>query len=266
MVRFLFWRFGLALAGAFLIVGCQQSVLPEKKLRTGLSEKAVVKLVGRKPEGVQRFVLPERRDEKYAVLEYYLAPTREAPEVRHWFLFDRSGLIGYGRGGSRAARGLAYDLFYHWLAEHKLMPRMAAEKAYLKRIKGLYGASLNPLIVEYSVIRAKVMTKVDANKLSTAKAEAMIRAEFAARLGSGQRVAVFGGTKGALDRYGTMMRIGLDVSQAATIGRPGAAAPNKLIDCRRLQSEGRAKAPMLLVLGGQNKRVWLGGQYLQFDR
>ena len=187
-------------------------------------------------------MLPERRDEKYTVLEYYLAPTQKAPEVRHWFLFDRSGLIGYGRGGSRAARGLAYDLFFHWLAEHKLMPRAAAEKGYLKRITGLYGASLNPLIVEYSAIRTKVMAKVDANKVSALKAEAMIRTEFSGRLGSGQRAAVFGGANGVLDRYGTMMRIGLDVSQAATIGRPGVVAPSRLVDCRRLQSEGGRRA------------------------
>jgi len=230
-------RAGLAIAAAFILVSCQQAVLPKKKLRTGLTETEVVKLVGRKPEKVERFVLPERRDQSYTVVEYYLAPTEKSPEVRHWFLFDGSGLIGYGRGGSLAARGLAYDLFYHWLAGHGLMARVPAEQAYLKRLQSLYGAKLNPLIVEYANLRAKTMGKVDAKAMSAKQAEELIRTEFSNRLGSAQRTAVFGDMDGILDRYGTMTRIGLDISQAATRGRPGAAAQNRLVDCPQIQAE-----------------------------
>jgi len=90
-------------------------------LRSGLTEAAVIELVGRKPEHTERFKLKGRPDERYTVLEYYLAQTKTSPELRYWFLFDRSGLIGYGRGGERVARGLAYDLYCHWLAAYEAM-------------------------------------------------------------------------------------------------------------------------------------------------
>jgi hypothetical protein len=234
-----FWRVALGLAAIlFVTTGCQQAVLPQRQLRSGLSEAAVIKLVGRKPERIERFSLRQRPGERYAVVEYYLAQTKTSPELRYWFLFDRSGLVGYGRGGSRAARGLAYDLFHHWLADHKVMPRAAAERAYLKQLQGLYGKALNPLVVEYSTLRAKTMAQVDAGKLPLDKAEAAVRKAFSARLGTGQRAAIFGGANGEVDRYATMMRIGLDVSQASTVGRRGAAAPRQLVTCERLRTGG----------------------------
>jgi hypothetical protein len=137
------------------------------------------------------------------------------------------------------ARGLAYDLFYHWLADHALMPRAEAERLYLKQIQALYGTDLNPLVVEYSGIRAKAMAQVDAKKLPLAKAEAMIRKEFAGGLGTAQRIAVYGhDANAAIDRYTTMTRIGLDVSQAATISGGGASGLRPLVSCERLRSEG----------------------------
>jgi hypothetical protein len=198
----------------------------------------VVKLVGRKPERMERFTLRGRPDERYTVLEYYLAQTKTSPELRYWFLFDRSGLIGYGRGGNRVARGLAYDLFYHWLADHALMPRAEAERAYLKQLQDLYGEALNPLIVEYSKIRAKVMALVDTKKLPLSKAEAAIRKDFAAGLGSTQLKAVYGGTSEQISRFATITRIGVDVSQASTVGRHSVVASPLMVTCDRLRAEG----------------------------
>lgn len=223
----------------FATLGCQQAVLPQGELRSGLTEAAVVELVGRKPERTQRFTLRGRPDERYVVLEYYLAQTKTSPELRYWFLFDRGGLVGYGRGSSRVARGLAYDLYYHWLADHDLMPRADAERAYLKQLQGLYGDALNPLVIEYAEIRAKVMDLVDAKKVPLAKAEGEIRKDFSARLGTAQRTAVYGrDVDGSTDRYATMTRIGLDVSRAATISGHGAAALRPLVSCERLRREG----------------------------
>jgi len=222
----------------FVATGCQQSVLPQGELRSGLTEAAVIKLVGRKPEHTERFTLRGRPDERYTVLEYYLAQTKTSPERRYWFLFDRSGLIGYGRGGNRVARGLAYDLFYHWLADHALMPRAEAERMYLKQLQALYGTALNPLVAEYATIRAKAMAQVDAKKLPLAKAEAMIRKEFAGGLGAAQRDAIYGGVAGEIDRYTTMTKIGLDVSRAATISDGGTAGRSPLVSCKRLRTGG----------------------------
>jgi hypothetical protein len=223
----------------FAAAGCQQAVLPQSDLRSGLTEAAVVELVGRKPERTERFKLKGRPDERYTVLEYYLAQTKTSPELRYWFLFDRSGLVGYGRGGSRVARGLAYDLFYQWLADHDLMPRAEAERMYLKQLQALYGKTLNPMVAEYSGIRAKTMALVDAKKVPLAKAEAMIRVDFSRGLGEAQRIAVYGQNAAEeVGRYSTMTRIGLDVSQAATISGRGAAGLRPLVSCERLRSEG----------------------------
>jgi len=213
-------------------------VLPQGELRSGLTEAAVVELVGRKPERMERFTLRGRPGERYSVLEYYLAQTKTSPELRYWFLFDRSGLVGYGRGGSRVARGLAYDLYYHWLADHHLMPRAEAERAYLKQLAMLYGSALNPFVTEYGEIRAETMALVDAKKLPLAKAEAAIRKGFSSRLGTAQRTAIYGRSTGPIDRYTTMTRMGLDVSQASTIGRRGDAGARPLISCGRLRAEG----------------------------
>lgn len=233
------WR---AVVGAVLVVwalaGCQQTVLPQGDLRSGLTETSVVELVGRKPERIERFTLRGRPDERYTVLEYYLAQTKTSPELRYWFLFDRSGLIGYGRGGERVARGLAYDLYYHWLADHKLMPRAEAERAYLKRLRTLYGGDLNPFVVDYAEVRARIMALVDAKKLPLTKAEAMIRNDFSKRLGTAQRTAVYGGIEGKIDRYTTMTRIGLDVSRASTISSGGPKGLRPLVSCDRLRAEG----------------------------
>jgi hypothetical protein len=222
----------------FVAAGCQQTVLPQKELRSGLTETAVVELVGRKPEHSERFALRGRPDERYTVLEYYLAQTKTSPELRYWFLFDRTGLIGYGRGSGRVARGLAYDLYYHWLADHKLMPRAEAERAYLKQLQTLYGADLNPFVVEYAGVRARTMALVDAKKLPLAKAEAAIRKDFSGRLGTAQRTAVYGRIEGEIDRYTTMARIGLDVSRAATISSGGPTGLRPLVSCDRLRAEG----------------------------
>lgn len=228
-----------ALCVLLVATGCQQTVLPQNELRSGLREAAVIELVGRKPERTLRFTLRGRPDERYVVLEYYLAQTKTSPELRYWFLFDRSGLVGYGRGGSRVARGLAYDLYYHWLADHDLMPRAEAERLYLHQLQALYGTSLNPFVVEYSEVRAKIMALVDAKKLPLAKAEALIRKDFSGRLGTAQRNAVYGQvTGGTIDRYATMARIGLNVSQAATISGRGATGLRPLVSCERLRSEG----------------------------
>jgi hypothetical protein len=234
------WRAMACLAfGLFVATGCQQSMLPQEGLRSGLTEAAVIELVGRKPERTERFALRGRPDERYTVLEYYLAQTKTSPELRYWFLFERSGLVGYGRGGSRVARGLAYDLYYHWLADHDLMPRAEAERMYLKQLQALYGAALNPLVAEYAGVRAKTMALVDAKKLPLAKAEAVIRRDFADGMGAAQRTAVYGqDLDAAIDRYTTMTRIGLDVSQAATISGRGAAALRPLVSCERLRSAG----------------------------
>lgn len=239
MPRFAPWR---AVACLVLVLwalaGCKQAVLPQGELRSGLTETAVVELVGRKPERTRRFRLRGGPGERYTVLEYYLAQTKTSPELRYWFLFDRSGLIGYGRGGGRAARGLAYDLYYHWLADHKLMPRATAERAYLKQLQALYGAELNPFVVEYSGIRARIMASVDAKAMPLAKAEAAIRKDFSGRLGTAQRTAVYGGVEGEIDRYTTMTRIGLDASRATTVssGKPTGLSP--LVSCDRLRAEG----------------------------
>jgi hypothetical protein len=234
-----FWRamacFVLCL---FVATGCQQSVLPQGDLRSGLKEAAVIKLVGRKPESRESFALRGRPDERYTVLEYYLAQTKTSPERRYWFLFDRSGLVGYGRGGSRAARGLAYDLYYQWLADHALMPRAEAERVYLKQLQALYGGDLNPFVVEYSGVRAKTMALVDAKKLQLAKAEAVIRKDFSGRLGAAQRDAIYGRITGEIDRYTTMTRIGLDVSRAATISAGGSDSRSPLVSCKRLRAGG----------------------------
>jgi hypothetical protein len=233
------WRAGACLfLFLFVATGCQQAVLPQRELRSGLTEAAVIELVGRKPERIDRFTLRGRPDEKYAVLEYYLARTKTSPELRYWFLFDRSGLVGYGRGGSRVARGLAYDLYYHWLADHDVMPRAAAERAYLKQLQELYGASLNPFVVEYSQIRAKIMTLVDTKKLPLSKAEGAIRKDFSRRLGGIQRSAIYGRSAGEIDRYTTMTLIGLDVSQASTVAGRGSADQRPLVSCERLRAEG----------------------------
>lgn len=216
-------------------------MLPQGELRSGLKEAAVVELVGRKPERTERFALRGRPGERYTVLEYYLAQTKTSPELRYWFLFDRTGLVGYGRGGSRVARGLAYDLYYQWLADHHLMPRAEAERAYLKQLAMLYGSSLNPFVVEYGELRAETMALVDAKKLPLGKAEAAIRKGFSSRLGTAQRAAVYGRSAGQIDRYATMTRIGLDVSQASTIGRRGEVGARPLISCGRLRAEGASR-------------------------
>jgi len=233
------WRAALCLAAILMATGgCRQAVLPQDGLRSGLAQADVIKLVGRKPERVERFVLKERPGEPYSVVEYYLARTKTAPEVRYWFLFDRGGLVGYGRGGSQAARGLAYDLYYQWLADHKIISRAEAEQGYLKQLKVLYGGSFNPLAAEYVMQRAQTMSLVDARKLPLAEAEAEILKAFSARLGAGQRAAIFSGTRGEIGRYATLSRIGLDVRRAATIDRRGAAAPSRLVSCDRLRAEG----------------------------
>jgi len=48
-----------------------------------------------------------------------LAQTKTSPELRYWFLFDCSGLFDNSRGGEQVARGLAYDLYYQWLADYE---------------------------------------------------------------------------------------------------------------------------------------------------
>jgi len=225
----------------FAAMGCQQAVLPQAELRAGLSEEAVINIVGRKPESVEQFTLKERPGERYAVLEYHLAQTRASPERRHWFLFDRTGLIGYGRGGHRAARSLAYDLFYQWMADHQLMLRAEAEQAYLQQLRAIYGNLINPLVAEYVGIRAMVMARVDDKKLSLAQAEAVIRSAFADRLGSTQRAAIYGGIAAPMGRYATLIRIGLDVGQSSTIAGKNTVKQPGMVMCRQIRATEAAR-------------------------
>ena len=145
-------------------------------------------------------------------------------------------MIGYGRGSAANARSLAYDSYFAWLAAHGLMPRAEAERRLLARLERLYGMHLNPLVGAYFEERIAIMATVDKMKVAADKAEAAIQKRFVSRLGAGQYAAVYGGSRGVVDRYSTLSRIGLDLRWSGSVNRPGAG--NALVTCRQLRSAG----------------------------
>jgi hypothetical protein len=233
MIRMLrYSAFALALA----LMGCSQVPLPHAEIRSGLKEAELAKLIGREPSQRTDFALPEQPEIKYRVVEYYLAPGKQTPEYRYWFLFGANGLIGYGRGDVDSAKSLAYDTYFEWLASHGLLKRAVAERRMLDRLTKLYGEQLNPLVAEYFKIRIEVMSRVDAKKIEVKDAEATIRRAFARRLGGAQLASVYGGTATSADRYTTLTRIGLDVRQSGIVSRPTAAGG--VVSCGQLRNAG----------------------------
>ncbi len=228
------------LAIVLALTGCGGTRLPDQGLRSGLTIAELGELVGRRATRKTNFTLAGQSDTKYTVLEYYLAPAKTSPELRYWFLFGARGLIGYGSGGANDAKSLAYDTYFGWLADHDVMPRAEAERRLLDRLTDLYKERLNPLLASYFRIRIAVMEKVDRNELQAAKAEDAIRREFGNRLGTRQHALVYGREAGNVDRYTTLSRIGMDVRWSASVRRPGAAAGNPLISCRRPRAAGGA--------------------------
>lgn len=241
----------LTAAASLILASCAQTTLPSEGIRSGLEKDQLVKLVGRKPSKSTVFTLQGqagqgqagqgqagrgRQGATYEALEYYLAKGKKSPELKYWFLFGRQGLIGYGRGGAANAKSLAYDSYFAWLAAHRLMPRAQAERRLLASLEGLYGKHLNPLVGAYFKERLAVMAAVDQNKLAAGKAEAAIQKRFAGRLGARQYAAVYGGSRGVVDRYSTLSRIGLDLRWSGSVNRPGAG--RVLVTCGQLRSAG----------------------------
>ncbi len=226
----------LTVAIGLLLSACAQTTLPTDGIRSGLKKDQLVKLVGRKPSKSTVFTLQERAGTRYEAVEYYLAKSKNSPELKYWFLFGQQGLIGYGRGGAANARSLAYDSYFAWLAANALMPREEAERRLLARLERLYGSNLNPLVGVYFKARIAVMAKVDKKELSAEKAEAAIQKRFVARLGAGQYAAVYGGSRGVIDRYATLSRIGLDLRWSGSVNRPGAG--KAMVTCGQLRSAG----------------------------
>lgn len=228
-----------ALIGA-LLAGCaERTPLPQQGIRAGLNGDQLIKLVGRDPTKQSRFELPDQPGARYLVFEYYLAPRKNAPDEKYWFLFaDQQGLIGYGSGGEENAKSLAYHSYFEWLAEHDVLPRAKAEAQYLKRLQTLFGARLNPLVTDLFAIRIAVMTEVDGKKLDAKKAESVIHGRFAKRLGRRQYRAIYGNQKTPFDRYVALSRIGLDVNRSATLTAPAASAKNGIVSCAELRAVG----------------------------
>ena len=228
----------LAAAG-LLLASCAQTTLPAKAIRSGLEKEQLIELVGRKPSKSTVFTLQGRAGASYEALEYYLAKAKNSPELKYWFLFGRQGLIGYGRGSAVNARSLANDSYYSWLADHQVMPRAEAERRLLASLSRLYGKHLNPLVGAYFKERIAVMTAVDQKKLAAGMAEAAIQKRFSGRLGAGQYAAVYGGSRGIVDRYSTLSRIGLDLRWSGSVNRPGAG--KALVTCRQLRLAGAGR-------------------------
>lgn len=226
----------LVLATGFILSACASTTLPAEGIRSGLKKEQLVELVGRKPSKSTVFTLQGQAGATYEALEYYLAKGKKSPELKYWFLFGQHGLIGYGRGSAANARSLAYDSYFAWLAAHGLMPRVEAERRLLANLERLYGKHLNPLVGVYFKERIAVMAKVDQNKVAAGTAEAAIQKRFAGRLGTGQYGAVYGGSRGIVDRYSTLSRIGLDLRWSGSVNRPGAA--RVLVTCGQLRSAG----------------------------
>ena len=231
----------LVLATALMLSACTQTTLPGEGIRSGLEKDQLVRLVGRKPSKSTVFTLQGRAGQgqagaTYEALEYYLAKSKKSPELKYWFLFGQQGLIGYGRGSAANARSLAYDSYFAWLTVHGLMPRAEAERRLLARLERLYGMHLNPLVGAYFKERIAVMATVDKKKIAADKAEATIQKRFASRLGDKQYAAVYGGSRGVVDRYSTLSRIGLDLRWSGSVNRPGAG--KALVTCGQLRSAG----------------------------
>jgi len=228
----------LVFSTGLILSACASTKLPAEGIRSGLKKEQLVKLVGRKPSNSTVFTLQGKGGATYETLEYYLAKSKKSPELKYWFLFGTQGLVGYGRGSAANARSLAYDSYFAWLAGHGLMPRAEAEKQLQARLRRLYGKNLNPLVGAYFKDRIVVMAKVDAKKVSLDKAEAAIQKRFASRLGTAQYTAVYGGSRGVVDRYSTLSRIGLDLRWSGSVNRPGAG--KGLVTCGQLRSAGAA--------------------------
>ena len=226
----------IAILAGLTLAACASKPLPAKDLRSGLKKDQLVQLVGRKPSKSTVFTLQGQAGATYEAVEYYLAKGKKSPELKYWFLFGAQGLIGYGRGSAANARSLAYDSYFAWLAAHGLMPRGEAERRLLARLERLYAKHLNPLVGVYFKERIAVMAKVDKEKLSAEKAEATIQKRFASRLGARQYAAIYGGSRGVVDRYATLSRIGLDLRWSGSVNRPGAA--KTLVTCGQLRSAG----------------------------
>ena len=226
----------LILATGLMASACASTTLPAKDIRSGLKKDQLIKLVGRNPAKSTVFTLQGQAGVTYEALEYYLAKGKKSPELKYWFLFGRQGLIGYGRGSAANARSLAFDTYFAWLATHGLLPRGEAERRLLARLERLYGKHLNPLVGAYFKERIAVMATVDKKKLAPDKAEAAIQKRFASRLGARQYAAVYGGSRGVVDRYSTLSRIGLDLRWSGSVNRPGVG--KALVTCRQLRSAG----------------------------
>lgn len=227
------------LIGAFLTACADRTPLPQQGIRAGLSGDELIKLVGREPTKQTRFELPDQPGAKYQVFEYYLAPAKNSPDEKYWFLFaDQQGLIGFGSGGEENAKSLAYHSYFDWLAGHGVLPRAKAEDEYFKRLKSLFGARLNPLVSDLFRIRIAVMADVDGKKLAPGEAEAEIHSRFSKRLGRQQYQAIYGKQVRPLDRYRALSRIGLDIRRSATLTRPTAASGSGFVSCAKLRAAG----------------------------
>lgn len=230
------------LAALILTAACQGTPLPRAQLRAGTPDDAVVKLIGRAPERRTTFALQDQSAVKYTVLEYELAPRKGAPEVRHWLLFNRRALIGFGQGGVKEAKALALDTYYGWMADNGQMGRTEAERRLLAHLRTVYGTSLNPDVEAYFALRVATIEGAEGRKLTAEAAERLIERKLAEtrpfnRPAPAPTTASAGGR-----RYAELVRIGLDVRSSRAPHRPRAGAPKRSLGCSRGKAAGATAA------------------------
>ena len=214
-----------AVLGALLaLIACAPQTLPKSDLRSGLSQETVRVHIGKEPERVVSFALPEQPALQFTVYEYYLTAHENWPEQPYWVLFGEDGLISFGRGGLREANARAYDSYFEWMAAQGDMPRAAAEQKYRAKLIELYGAELNPEVDAFMTYRAETMAGVDARKVDGAAARQLIYDKYVELEARNRTADAPLLTPEEAKRFDVLAQMGLDELSARLAQRPRAGA------------------------------------------
>lgn len=223
------------LSGALLAIGllaaCATTPIPRDDLRSGMSQKAALRAIGRAPESTTRFRFPDQPEMTFTVLDYYLAPKKNWPEGRYWILLNEQGLISYGRGGVREAKARAFDAYYDWMARQGALTHGEAERRLAKTIAKLYRDDLNPEVNAYLAARIAVMTRVDRGEITLDEAKRLIDARFAEIDAANGRRDPTRRQRAGQGRAAALSLLGLDVLSSRLASRPRAGKSKRSIAC-----------------------------------